>query len=203
MGLDNFEEYPAADRPPSRSIAMLWIAALVGALIGAGVADASERGEPTVSTAYALLRSGQTLRSNLSGREACDEALKAQRALDAPTRTSGSVRYVCREDRATVVSYGPNPVTPSEPQQPAGTATLTWTPPTRNTDGSELSNLAGYRISYGTRPDALTQTVQIPSGNARYAITGLVPGTYYFAVRAYRTDGTESANSNVESKVIR
>lgn len=84
-----------------------------------------------------------------------------------------------------------------------GMATLSWTPPTRNTDGTSLSNLAGYRISYGASANALTQTIQIANpGITRHDISNLSPGTYYFAVRAYTTGGTESANSNVGSKVI-
>ncbi len=31
-----------------------------------------------------------------------------------------------------------------------GTATLSWTPPTQNTDGSPLTDLAGYRVYWGT-----------------------------------------------------
>lgn len=89
--------------------------------------------------------------------------------------------------------------------EPAGTgaASLTWTAPTRNTDGSSLTNLAGYRISYGTNQDELVQTVQIENpGTTAYTVDRLAPGTYFFAVRAYTSSGTESANSNVESKVI-
>jgi hypothetical protein len=82
-------------------------------------------------------------------------------------------------------------------------AELSWTPPTQNTDGSSLSNLAGYRIAYGTNPNALTQSVQVSNvGITRYTIDNLSPGTYYFAVRAYTSNGTESANSTVASKVV-
>lgn len=84
-----------------------------------------------------------------------------------------------------------------------GGATLSWTPPTQNTDGTSISNLAGYRIAYGTSSTALTQTVQIANpGLSSYTITDLAPGTYYFAVRAYTTSGTESNNSNVSSKTV-
>lgn len=82
-------------------------------------------------------------------------------------------------------------------------AELSWTPPTQNTDGSSLSNLAGYRIAYGTNPNALTQSVQVSNvGITRYTIDNLSPGTYYFAVRAYTANGTESANSNVATKIV-
>jgi hypothetical protein len=85
----------------------------------------------------------------------------------------------------------------------SGGAELSWTPPTQNTDGSSLTNLAGYRIAYGTTATALTQTVQVANvGVTRYTFDNLSPGTYYFAVRAYTSSGTESANSNVATKII-
>jgi hypothetical protein len=84
-----------------------------------------------------------------------------------------------------------------------GGATLSWSAPTSNTDGSTLTNLAGYRIAYGTSASALTQTVQVANPSVtNYTISNLSPGTYYFSVRAYTSNGTESANSNVSSKVV-
>ncbi|HEY0938830.1 MAG TPA: putative Ig domain-containing protein [Steroidobacter sp.] len=83
-------------------------------------------------------------------------------------------------------------------------AVLSWTAPTANTDGSTLTNLAGYRILYGTNASSLTQTIQVANPSVtNYTIDNLAPGTYYFAVRAYTNAGTESANSNVQSKTIR
>ena len=78
-------------------------------------------------------------------------------------------------------------------QVSTGAATLSWTPPTQNTDGSALTNLAGYRILYGTSPTSLSQTVEIANaGVTTYVIENLSPGTYYFAVRAYTSTGAES-----------
>ena len=85
-----------------------------------------------------------------------------------------------------------------------GVATVSWTPPTRNTNGSQLTNLAGYRIFYGTSANALNRSVQIANpGLATYVVSNLSPATWYFAVRAYNTAGAESALSNVASKTIR
>jgi putative Ig domain-containing protein len=84
-----------------------------------------------------------------------------------------------------------------------GSATLSWTPPTRNTDGTTLTNLAGYRILYGTSPTALTRTVQIANaGLSRYVVENLTAGTWYFSVRAYSTTGVESSSSNTASTSV-
>lgn len=85
-----------------------------------------------------------------------------------------------------------------------GSATLSWTPPTRNTNGTTLTNLAGYRIYYGTSPSTLTRTVTLSNaGLTRYVISDLSAATWYFSIRAYTSTGTESTNSNTVSKVVR
>jgi len=84
-----------------------------------------------------------------------------------------------------------------------GTATLTWVPPTQNTDGTPVTPLTGYHIYYGTTAGALTQSIVVSGATtATYEITGLASGTWYFAVAAMAADGTESAPSNVGSKTI-
>ena len=84
-----------------------------------------------------------------------------------------------------------------------GTADVSWTPPTTNTDGSTLTDLAGYNIYYGTNPNALNQKVQVTNiGVTNYVISGLTTGTWYFAVTAYSSAGTESSLSNLASKTI-
>ena len=84
-----------------------------------------------------------------------------------------------------------------------GRATLTWTAPTENTDGSTLANLAGYRISYGTSAGALTATITIDNPSVTtFVVENLAPATWYFAVSAVTSTGTESALSNVANKKI-
>jgi hypothetical protein len=88
-------------------------------------------------------------------------------------------------------------------QSSSGSATLSWTPPTQNTDGSSLSNLAGYRIVYGRTASSLDQTVQVANaGTSGYTVTGLSSGTWYFRVKAYNSSGAESDVSNAGSKTI-
>jgi hypothetical protein len=83
------------------------------------------------------------------------------------------------------------------------TATLSWSAPTENTDGSALANLAGYRIYYGPSKTELTHSITISSvGITTYVISNLNSGTYYFAVRAYTTAGSESNLSSVVSRTV-
>jgi Putative Ig domain len=84
-----------------------------------------------------------------------------------------------------------------------GNAALEWTPPTENVDGSLLSNLAGYRLHYGTSANNLTQTVQVANpGLTSYVVENLSAGTWYFAVTSYTTSGVESSLSGVVSSSI-
>jgi hypothetical protein len=72
---------------------------------------------------------------------------------------------------------------------------LAWDPPTNNTDGSLLTDLAGFKICWGT--NSFVYTAFVDAGNVTTGtVTGLTGGlTYYFAVRAYNTALTESSNS--------
>jgi hypothetical protein len=85
----------------------------------------------------------------------------------------------------------------------AGSATLSWLPPTANTDGTPLIDLAGYRVYRGSGPDRLSLERSIPSpGITTVVIDGLNSGTHYFAVTAYARTGAESAYSAVKSKTV-
>jgi hypothetical protein len=85
----------------------------------------------------------------------------------------------------------------------SGSATLSWSAPTNNTDGSRLKDLAGYRVYCGTSPGDLAQIADIKGGLINwYVVTGLKSGTYYFVVRAYSATGGLSAASNIVSKTL-
>jgi hypothetical protein len=98
---------------------------------------------------------------------------------------------------------GNSGVSGSAPKASTGVATLDWTAPTENSDGSVLTNLAGYTVYYGTSPSNLTQTVKISNpGLTAYTMTDLPAGTWYFTITAYTADGTESTRSGVVSTKI-
>jgi hypothetical protein len=85
----------------------------------------------------------------------------------------------------------------------SGQATLRWSPPTTNVDGTPITNLAGYRIVYGTSAASLSSSLTIASAAITSAvIEGLSVGTWYFAVKAYTTANVESDLSPVASKTI-
>jgi putative Ig domain-containing protein len=91
---------------------------------------------------------------------------------------------------------------PSTPQT-IGTATLKWAAPKTNTDGSAITNLSGYVISYGTSATMLSQTVSITNpATTSYTVQNLGQGTWYFAVSATETAGTTSSLSALVSKTI-
>lgn len=85
----------------------------------------------------------------------------------------------------------------------AGTAELAWQIPTENTNGTALTDLAGYTIVYGTTPDALDHSVQVTDmETTSYVVTGLSQGTWYFAILSNTSSGESSTLSDVASTTI-
>jgi hypothetical protein len=88
----------------------------------------------------------------------------------------------------------------------AGILDATWTAPTTNADGTPLTDLASYRVYFGTSspvcPGPSFRQVAAPSpipasgDTVNYRLTGLQTGTMYsVAVTAVNTSGNESACS--------
>lgn len=81
---------------------------------------------------------------------------------------------------------------------PVRSVSISWRPPTRNTDGTALTDLTGYRIYSGPSASSLTPLVSLRNpGLMRYVIEELAPGTHHFALTALSAAGTESAFSKV------
>ena len=94
-------------------------------------------------------------------------------------------------------------VTVTSPPVTTGSAVLALTPPTQNSDGSALTDLAGMRVYYGTSASSLTQVLDLPGAVATsYTLGNLASGTWYFAATAYTSSGQEGSPSATASKSI-
>ncbi len=94
------------------------------------------------------------------------------------------------------------------PLAQAGVLNLAWDAPTTNTDGTALTNLAGYRVYFGFSstyfPGSSSQEVSSSTSTPatgdviNYSLTGLIIGIQYCVqVTAINLDGNESSGSNI------
>jgi hypothetical protein len=85
----------------------------------------------------------------------------------------------------------------------SGRATLSWTPPLTRTDGSTLTNLAGYRVYFGTSSTSLTNRVAIDNPSvSTWLVENLTAGTWHFAVTAVDAAGLESSRAGPVSLTV-
>jgi hypothetical protein len=85
----------------------------------------------------------------------------------------------------------------------SGAVTLSWTAPTTNTNGSALTNLAGFDIHYGKSASAMTYRIAIGSVSVlSYVIDNLTSGTWYFEVFAVNSAGVQSGPSSLVHTAI-
>lgn len=85
----------------------------------------------------------------------------------------------------------------------SGSATVSWVAPTQNTDGSTLTDLAGYAILYGRSASDLSLSVSINNPSlSSYVVENLTSGAWFFAVVAINSNGTSSVPSDVATKTI-
>ncbi len=85
---------------------------------------------------------------------------------------------------------------------PTGSVILSWQAPNYNEDGSQLTDLAGYRVYYGESSQTYTEVVSIESSTS-CSISGLPLGrSIYFSVTAFDTLGNESILSSEVSTIL-
>jgi hypothetical protein len=169
-----------------------WACALM--FIGAGTAQAQTAGVVSLSATPTSGTGSVTPRLTWSTTPAATSCTasggwsgtKAASGAQTLTAITGSTNYTL------TCSWG------------TGSATVTWAAPTQNTDGTSLTNLASYKVMYGTSSTSFTRTATISDPAARSTVLGsLSPATWYFKVRAVNSAGVESADSNVASKAVR
>ncbi len=87
-------------------------------------------------------------------------------------------------------------------QSASGSATVSWSVPSQNTDATSLagSDISGFKIYYGTNASSLTQSVPVSgTGTLTQVIGNLAPGTWYFSVSVLNMAQVESPLSNAAS----
>jgi hypothetical protein len=81
--------------------------------------------------------------------------------------------------------------------------TLNWTAPTKNDDGTDLTDLAGFKIYMGTTPGQYTHLATIDNPSVTmYLVENLSAGTYEFVATSYNTAGVESQYSGAATKSL-
>ena len=73
--------------------------------------------------------------------------------------------------------------------------TLSWGQPTENSNGTSLTDLAGYTLHYGTSSQDYTGSIEITTPTqTSYVVSdsSFPPGTYYFAISAYNAQQVSS-----------
>lgn len=104
---------------------------------------------------------------------------------------------------------------PSSPDSVLATAsvndsiTISWQAPVVNSDGSYLTDLAGYYIyygkidDYGNTGDVVIDVVDIQDATSlSYTISNIIKDDYFFVVSAYSQAGVESKKVAVASNVL-
>lgn len=121
----------------------------------------------------------------------------------APAGSEGIYEDVTISVSDGILESALSPFTIEVTQIALGSVTLQWVPPTQNTDGTPIVDLAGYRIYYGLSADSFPNSISIDNpGITSYVVENLVPATYYFAATSFNSAGVESRYSNVAALVV-
>lgn len=197
---------PPPPPPPTPTVALMYsataggtYAALDGATVAAGINVRLDGTCPNPAGPWAFYLDAATLPVNIEN--LCPYELLGDNAIfDTKALNNGPHTIRAVGSPPIAATFTVNNVTPPSP---TGTAALKWTPPTQNTNGSTIDDLAGYRVLYGQSLLALTQMIDVNNpGLSTYIVDKLASGPWFFAVRAYNTGGAESVNSGVATKIV-
>ena len=165
----------------------------------------AQEGQPYSFTPSASDPDGDTLTFSITNNPAWASFSTTTGALTGtpPAGSSGSysnIRITVSDGEATATL----PAFSINVQQASnGSVTLSWQAPDSRTDGSTLTNLAGYRIKYGTTSGSYPNVIVLNNpGLTSYVVENLPAATYYFVMSAVDSAGVESANTNPVSKTI-
>jgi hypothetical protein len=119
---------------------------------------------------------------------------------DSAVGIHGAIRIVV-SDGADSATLGPFDIEVAEGG--GGNVTLSWTIPTRNTDGSQLTDLRSFRIEWTRSGSSVQGSVNVSNPSiSTYVIENLAAGTYTFTIAAINSKGVSSAPSNRATTTI-
>jgi len=76
-----------------------------------------------------------------------------------------------------------------------GSTTTTWTPPTTRTDGSSLTDLAGFNVYRGTSLTNIARVKSLGPTVLTYSDANLAPGNYYYLITSVDSLSQESTQA--------
>jgi len=82
---------------------------------------------------------------------------------------------------------------------------ISWVAPTQNTDGTPLTNLAGFKIYYATTQAGVATATPIVIANPAtlaYRINGQPNSIYYYQMTAYNSNSVESTRTGFVNNTI-
>lgn len=133
---------------------------------------------------WTLKKGTSNVKTGLATYPACKDAAKA-------LATSTATKYTCNVSNVVVVVTAP------------GQVTISWKAPTQNTDGTPLTDLAGFTVWQSIAGVSGYTSVNIANpGATSITLSNLKPGTYTWNVTAYNTAGVKSDASVSVSKTI-
>jgi hypothetical protein len=174
-------------------------------MIGGAPAGSVTANAPYSFTPNASDADGDDLTFSVSGKPDWAQFNTSTGALtgtpdDADIGAYTGIRITASDGQASA-TLGPFSITVNAVSN--GSVTLSWNAPTENTDGSTLTDLAGYKVYWRTSPGAYTNSVTIDNPSiTTYVLENLAPGTYEFVVTAVNADDIESDYSNQASRTV-
>jgi len=140
------------------------------------------------SSGTRLVWSGENVDScTASG--AWEGAIEPNGTLDLQHSQAGDITYMISCSGASGTAMAMVTVT-------VESTALAWQAPVQNTNGTAITDLAGYNLYYGTESGRYTQMRPVRDASQTNLELPVEPGTYYLAMTAYDTTGNESELSN-------
>ena len=172
---------------------IVWIAVLGSLGVALAGCGSNESGSSTAATS--------TTSTSTTG-STPPTAADSGTSTSGSSTTSGSTTSGSTTSGSTTTTGSTGSTTPTTPV--TGTSvTLGWVAPTQNSNGSPITDLAGYKIHYGTASENYTKVVAVSNPSiSRYVMDSLETGTYFFAITAYNSKGIESTLSGEISATL-